>query len=563
MTTRNKKNKPSFWTQKAKLVILCFSVLLFNGCANESVPQGGEQDKIPPKSINSSPANKSLKFNSDKIQIIFDEFLKPTGFAKTLISPPLEKKPDFHIEGKKLTVKLKSQLRDSTTYTLNFADDIKDLNEGNTLNNFTYVFSTGSYIDSQTISGSVSSAKDNSPLSDVIVSLYPEDSTDGVTHTKPYYFAITDKSGHYQINNIKSGNYLLFGLKDQNNNYEYDQPNELIAFEKQPVVLTDSNISNQNLRLFSENTKKLKISEARSVEPGKLMFAFSKPIINFKLDWGGYSKNDFAWIYPTNDTVIYWYSNNYISKDSFFITVNDTLLDTLILKLKSIDKDSIEKEKNKSFIVENQSIRKEISLNKEEKNSQISLYQSYKINFALPIIEINPAASIQIMEDTTKQSLTPKLTMDEKTKQTATIDFLKKEKTTYTLTIQDSAFKNIFGFWNKKIVQHLVTDKKDNYGNLNITLKTQNPEKYYIIQLLNASNEPVKEFFFTGNGERRVVAENVPSGMYKFVVVEDDNRNGKWDTGSFINKIQPEKIFTYKDTYQLKGGWDLDVEVKF
>jgi hypothetical protein len=46
-------------------------------------------------------------------------------------------------------------------------------------------------------------------------------------------------------------------------------------------------------------------------------------------------------------------------------------------------------------------------------------------------------------------------------------------------------------------------------------------------------------------------------------VIEDENKNGEWDTGNFAKKKQPENIFTYQDVYELKGGWDMDIEVKF
>jgi hypothetical protein len=124
-------------------------------------------------------------------------------------------------------------------------------------------------------------------------------------------------------------------------------------------------------------------------------------------------------------------------------------------------------------------------------------------------------------------------------------------------------FKDVFGTYNKKFAYKFTTNTKDNYGNLRITLKTEHPEKNYVIKLQTQSGTPVKEFYLSGNGERRVSALNVLAGGYKFVVIEDENKNGKWDSGSFKKKTQPEKIFTYKEVYQLKGGWDLDVEVKF
>ena len=157
--------------------ITAFALLFFTYCANIKPPEGGKKDTIPPKPKKISPPNKSLHFTADKIEITFDEFIKSTGFAQTLISPPMEKRPIFKVQGKTLIIELKSKLRDSTTYTINFAEDIKDVNEGNTLNNFTYVFSTGEFIDSQKVSGTVKMAKDNSFADGVIVSLYPRDSS--------------------------------------------------------------------------------------------------------------------------------------------------------------------------------------------------------------------------------------------------------------------------------------------------------------------------------------------------------------------------------------------------
>ena len=109
----------------------------------------------------------------------------------------------------------------------------------------------------------------------------------------------------------------------------------------------------------------------------------------------------------------------------------------------------------------------------------------------------------------------------------------------------------------------LRTNGKESYGNLRITLKTDHPENYYVVRLLNANNEVMKEFLFTGDGERKVSVDNMLAGIYKFLVIDDENKNGEWDTGDFKKKLQPEKMFVYKDTYQLKGGWDLDAEVKF
>ena len=560
MTVSSKQQK---YISLIRVAVILLVALMQNNCAQESTPQGGAQDKDAPKVKRISPADKSLFFRGNKIEIKFNEFIKETGFAQTLISPPTAKRPDFNVEGRTLTIKLKSALRDSTTYTINFGDDVKDLNEGNIAENFTYVFSTGSYIDSQKISGTVITAKDNTPAEGIIVSLYPKDSANAILKSKPFYFSKTDKAGSFKIENIKAGKYWIYALKDQNYNYIYDQPNELIAFSDTIIDLSDSISPNVKLFLFDENKRKLQLDEVRSLSPGQLQISYTKPIKNFKLDWEGYTENDFAYVYPTNDTINYWFSNYYQQKDSFYLTANDTLLDTVRMEMKFIKKDSLNTGNKNALSIVNQVSKSRIDSSNKANLILQELNKPLKINFSRPIIKINEAKQIQIKEDTESKMIEPKFTVDEKTKMYVEANFEKKENTKYVVEIPDSALQDIFGTWNKKLTYQFTSNSKTSYGNLHITLKTEHPENYYTIHLLNSANEVVKEFFFTGNGERKVSADNILAGAYKFEVIDDTNKNGVWDTGDFKQKIQPEKIYTYKDIYQLKGGWDLDVEVKF
>lgn len=563
MQQRNVRNFVKALSSASGIIMLVFLSLIQTRCAQETVPQGGAIDSIAPKLVKASPPDKSLYFAEKNISIRFSEFLKETGFAQTLVSPPLDKRPEFHIEGRTLSIKLKSPLRDSTTYTINFADDIKDLNEGNTAKNFTYVFSTGSYIDSQKITGTVILAKDNEPQDGIVVALYPEDTIDGITKLKPFYFTKTDKNGLFSIQNVKAGNYNIYALKDQNYDYQYDQPNELIAFSDSTIIMKDSLTPNVKLYLFDENKRKLDMDEVRSIEPGRLTISYTRPIKTFKLDWRGYSNSDFAYLNNTNDTVTYWYSKYYQQKDTFYLTANDSIFDTARIELKTIQKDSVTTWSKYSLNIVNQS-SKSLKDSSSKQNTAIQeLNKPLKINFSRPVLRINESNAIKISSDSGLTVIEPKFLIDEKTKLFISADFSKKEGTKYTVEIPDSSLQDIFGVWNRKMNYQFTTNRKDSYGSLHITLKTEHPENYYVIKLLDAAGETIKEFFFTGNGERKVSVDNILAGSYKFVVIEDTNRNGQWDTGNFKDKIQPEKIFTYKDNYQLKGGWDLDVVVKF
>ena len=546
-----------------RIIFVLLVAIVQYRCANESVPQGGKKDTTPPKAKKIDPPNKSLHFNSDQIQITFNKFIKATGFTQTLVSPPLDKKPVYKIKGKTLIIKFKSPLRDSTTYTINFADDIQDVNEGNKAPNFTYVFSTGSFIDSQKISGKVILAEDNSPQEGIVVSLYPPDSINAVKRSKPFYFAKTDKSGQFQIQNIKAGNYLVYALKDQNYNYIYDQPNEMISFSDSIYHLEDSITPNVELLLFDENKKKLAIEGINSLAPGCLQISYTKPIKSFKLTASFTTDSDISYFNSTKDTLTYWFSNYYLQRAHIYMVANDTLNDSAKIELNFIDKDSIFTKQRYALSISSQAITARPDTSKKINSNIQELYKPLRLLFTRPVIGINNSKTLTVTNDSTKKTVPLNFLLDEKTKQFILASFDKYENTPYTVLIPDSTFRDIFGTWNHKTVYKFQTNSKDNYGNIHLTLKAQDPDKYYLIKLMTLDNEVIKEFSFTGGEERKEIIENLLAGTYKFMVIDDRNRNGKWDTGNLLKKLQPEKVYTFKDTYQLKGGWDLDVEVKF
>lgn len=216
----------------SRLFIILLAANFLSYCANPGKSlSGGAKDENPPVMLSSKPENFTTNFAVKEVIIEFDEFLKPGNpAAKLIISPVMDKKPEVKIKGKSLLITFTSELLPNRTYTLNFGDGIADLNENNSIENFTYVFSTGAEIDSLQFSGQVTTAFTNEPAEGVAVMLYQED-YDSLPLTKlPIYLSLTDKEGQYTLKNLASGSYKIFALKDANNNYLFDQPKEEIAF---------------------------------------------------------------------------------------------------------------------------------------------------------------------------------------------------------------------------------------------------------------------------------------------------------------------------------------------
>lgn len=560
MKIKNQRSK----TKGLNFALTVLVSVLIYGCATESTPMGGPEDKEPPKIKQVTPADKSTLFNERKIEIQFDEFLQAGGFAQTIISPPVEPKPDIRSNGKTVTIKFKEDLKENTTYTINFGDDIKDLNQGNVLPNFTYVFSTGDYIDSQQVSGVVTNAKTGEPAESIIVMLHSPDSINPILHTKPIYFSKTNAGGMYSIKNIKAGKYQVYGLKDANFNYLYDQPSEAIAFADTLLDLTDSVPQKLDLLSFNEIKKNLKFQNVKSLEAGKLILTYSGSVQSLKLQGEAFKNGLQYWKYSTNDTVIVWYSDYYIKNSEFIITANDTVVDTMRLELKNIDKVSVEQLSKYNLSIVNQSITKR-ALSDSSKNSNAqALYGSLKIELSRPITEIDESKRLQIMADSsTKDTINPSWKLDTIRRQEISFDFARKEKTGYTLIIPDSMFRDVFGLWNKALTWKFTTASKDSYGNIKLKLNVADVSKRYVVRFMDSKDEEVAVYQMYGENVRNEKLNNVPATTYHVEVIEDTNGNGKWDTGDLLQRIQPEKVIRFKDTYTLKGGWDLDVEVKF
>jgi hypothetical protein len=148
--TLNKK-----WVKIHQFFVVCLLMLVAFGCAVPQKPQGGPKDILAPKLLMATPANKTRNFNAKEIKLDFDEYFRLNNPYQEITVSPAQEKIEYKIKQKSLIITLKDTLQKNTTYVINFGKAITDVNEGNPLTNFTYVFSTGPFIDSLSISGHV------------------------------------------------------------------------------------------------------------------------------------------------------------------------------------------------------------------------------------------------------------------------------------------------------------------------------------------------------------------------------------------------------------------------
>ena len=83
-------------------------------------------------------------------------------------------------------VTFEEPLDSNTTYTINMTDAIADVNENNMFPGYTYVFSTGSQIDSMMITGTVMDCNTLNPVKGATVMLYKDHSDSAVFKSRPF-----------------------------------------------------------------------------------------------------------------------------------------------------------------------------------------------------------------------------------------------------------------------------------------------------------------------------------------------------------------------------------------
>ena len=126
-------------------------------------------------------------------------------------------KIEAQLNGKTLRISWEENLHPNTTYVLYFNGAVKDVNEGND-SLMTYVFSTGSVIDSLQYHTSVENAFSGQLTEGVNIGLYTSD-----TAQKPSYYSRSDRFGGVHFQNLKSDTYFVKAFKDANSNGKIDQ----------------------------------------------------------------------------------------------------------------------------------------------------------------------------------------------------------------------------------------------------------------------------------------------------------------------------------------------------
>jgi len=512
--------------------------LVIINCANRGNPSGGEKDKTPPVITKSSPENYSTNFTAKEIRISFDEYIKVKDLQRNLIiSPPMDPAPEITPLGtasKYITIKIHDTLSPNTTYAFNFGESIIDNNEDNPYPFYRYVFSTGDYIDSLSVGGSIIDAINKKPEEFVSVMLYEMDSTftDSVIYKeKPNYITSTlDSTTTFLLENLKAGNYLMVALKDENSNYTFEQKTDKIGFVDDFISIpTDSSYT---IELFKEKIN-FKATRPNLISGQKIAFGYEGSHEEMKIKWLSEKPDSLKTVITKDqkqDTLYYWFKPLIASDSLNFEVTNRNYADTLTVRIKDQIKDSL--------------------VLTALPRGFIKFDDALEIEGNIPFESMNEDQITILDKDSTNISFSTSLdTLNNKFR----INFDKTEENNYNIRFLPGAFTDFFDNTNDTLVHTLKSSSYSDYGNVRVILR--NATYPVIVQLINPKDEIEVELY--AKEPKIMDFNNLSPNKYFLRVIYDTNGNGKYDPGNYLKKRQAERVSYFPEVLEVRSSWNL------
>ena len=525
------------------LSLMIAEILL--SCAQIVAPTGGKKDTLAPIIVKIIPANQSKNFNGKQIDILFNEYVSVDNIQQQLsITPNLEGTYETKIMPKGVRLTFNKPFKENTTYSLNFRNTFKDMNEKNVAKNIRLVFSTGNIIDSLKVSGKVKNPLTNKPLIDISVGMYVYSDTLNPKKIKPYYFMKTDSSGIFTIGNVAAGKYRIYAVTDANNNLLYDEAKENLGIIQDTIILK-SNLENLDINVTKMEKIPNKVLKVRTTS-NYAYFDYYRGIKNVKINFA--DKKDSLIYQQTETRSIRIFNTNQIYTDTIKVKISVTdSLDRVFMHDQKIKF----KEKPKK----NDGVKEEFNIKTKPSNGEdIDLKEvGYTITFTKPIKNYD-FNKIEFLNDTLVR--VPVMEKDikwntEKTEMKIKVDG-KKAKDFVRLKMPKGTFISVENDSTQKFVStHPIRDP-ENYGTIGGEVK--NPKKKgFFVELLNEQYEVIQKI----DNVLKYEFAFVKAGTYFIRMIIDENRNDKWDSGDLEKNQVPEIIKFASDKIKLKQNFEL------
>ena len=557
----------------AALVAACLLPLFFPSCANTTeAPSGGKKDTIPPYIIDIKPLPGAVgvPLQGASFVFTFNEYVSIKTPANIFLSPPQNRIPKSRIRGHNLIVSFEEPLQPNTTYTLSFTDAIADTNEGNMFPGYTYVFSTGSQIDSMLITGTVLDCNTLAPVKGATVLLHKDHSDSALFKHRPYAAVKTDDWGYFVLPYIQDTLYRLYAIRDANPDNIYDPESETVAFidslirpkmvssdtlpEMLKYDMTDTvrclaRRSEYELKLFREKpSKQYIVKKVRTAERSAYL-TFQAPGAWIDSLWIRGFRDDqvISQFNILQDSLELWVNSRRAAPDTMRIYVNYRKTDSLgrlvptqeIVKLPMpADKRTFSKSSRRNLQHEDT-----ICVYSLKAQPETVEQNGFELEFRNPIITAWFDSLDFRAINTRQRESKAEFTVEQDSLNLRRYILRPKDKLQpgfqYSMRVPYRIFRDINGFWSDSTVVRVSLPTDETLSVLELELS--GVDRKIIVELLGEKRDRVlRSYVVDRDGSVRF--PYLKEGRYSIRITDDGNRNSIVDTGSLLEHRQPETV---------------------
>ncbi len=591
-----------------RLLLGVIAAALLAACASMGRPEGGPRDEMPPVFVRSNPMPGELNVAHNRLTFDFDENIQlDDPQNKLVVSPAQRTTPLISSNGRRITVELRDTLLPNTTYSIDFADAIKDLNEGNVLDGFAMNFATGDSIDSLRISGMLFEARNLEPAQGMLVGVYSNLSDTAITTTAFERITKTNQLGQFTIRGLKPGNYRVYAVNDINRDYHWDRSEDVAFYDvtispsTKPIEIADTlegaggadsivmrpatRYLPDDLLLtwFNENYTQQYLRKDQRPEPHLFELEFGAkadtlPILKL-LDTHRAGEHSDNWSVveasATLDTLRYWitdtallaldtlrFSVSYLRPDSTeqLTMSTDTIVSvlrnakTLRARLKKEADEAAAKAAKDSVAPKPKSMGFRLT-----SPSSQDLHKPLTFKAETPVARIDSSLIIfETLTDTVWEPLpVPPIVSNgpySPLNFEAAVEWT--PKTQYRLTFLPGAVTDVYGLTNDSTTQKVTTKVPGDYSSLAFKIRGLD-SRPAMLEILGSSDNPLSVVPISNTGYAKV--DYLNPGTYYARLYIDADTNGIWTTG-ILDSIQPEEVFYYPKKINLKKNWTIEQE---
>jgi hypothetical protein len=368
-----------------------------------------------------------------------------------------------------------------------------------------------------------------------------------------------------QLLGIEAEDTLLLPARDTLQPLVDPGDSTLVASDSIPPAGPDLTSLYIDLMLFTEPSEIQYITDYTREDPRKLQSIFALPLTDsFAFDLLPDPGEEIRYLEDFSDqrdSLTLWIIDSLqYRKDSLFLalqyTVKDTanrhvtLKDTLVFTYK--EKTSKKKRKEESSEAEKLKV---ITI----RNAGFQgLYRKLGLTLDFPLEEINDSLiSLYHIPDSVELPVPFRAEVDSLNLNRAQLAVEWESEADYRLQVLPGALTSFYPLEHDTIDVRFTTRDSEYYGN--ILLNISQVKHRILVQLL-VKNKVLREMEVDSDGQ--YIFPNLMPMEYTIKFIHDTNKNGKWDTGKYLEKRQPEAVELLPGSIEVRSNWDHDVSMR-